>query len=247
MRLSNNEFLSLLKRAFEGAGWTHGRYEDAAFAVWWIEAHGLNWLTRLADNWPRIDRAATAVPELIQAHAPGSVIDAAGASLLHCGSNSVDLVYANACSEPLATLETRRCVDRILIIPSLTTLATRGANALARWYADDVLHVVTIKSDESFPTYTRYELPESRDIVDSSLFLTCSRNVDGLNHYYRNVSKLAEVYNVLHTLSAEQLGRNANNSKANGIDVSDEAISLLNQAADRVLVEATEQSRQGAG
>ena len=247
MRLSNTELLSLLKRAFEGSGWNHGRYEEAAYAIWWLESCGIRWLDNLADVWPRLVQTVVATPELTKNHTANSVIDAGSTSLLHCGPNSIDLAFANAHSEPLVSVEIRRCLDRIMILPGHAILAKRGATAVARWHSNESLHVASILANAAYPNYTQHAVPREQQVSDSSLFLICSLDNDGVNHYCRNVSKMSDIHDVVKTLLPEDFKQRRDESLANGIHVLEESIDILNDAGDNVLVEATEQSRTGAG
>ncbi|MFK8029695.1 MAG: DUF3726 domain-containing protein [Gammaproteobacteria bacterium] len=240
MRLSNSELLSLLKRALEGSGWTQGRYEEPAHAIWWLECHGINWLENLPNIWPRLIQTGPPMTELVSNHGAESVIDAGSASLLHCGPNSVDLSFANACAEDLASVETRNCTDRMLIVAELATLAKRGASALARWYSKATLHVATIEAGGRFPEYTAFETETGDRIDTTSLFLICSREEDGMNHYRHNLSKLTQSNPVRESHTAEQFRQRSAASRANGIEIPDEAIELLTQAGDRVLVATPE-------
>ncbi len=247
MRLSNSELISLLKRALEGSGWNNGRYEEAAYAIWWLESRGISWLDDLANVWPRLFRSVVPTPELIKDHMANSVIDAGRSSLLHCGPNSIDLAYANACSESLVSVETRHCLDRIMILPGLAVLSKRGASAMARWYSNNLLHIATIRAGSRFPTYTQYAIPEGKRVEDTSLYIICSCDLDGVNHYRRNMSKLNESHNVVKELLPEHFAQRTEDSLADGIHVLRESVDILNKAGDRVLVEATDQSRTGAG
>lgn len=247
MRLSNSELMSLLKRALEGSGWNNGRFEEAAYAIWWLESRGISWLDDLADVWPRLNRTVVPTPELVKDHTANCVIDASRSSLLHCGPNSVDLAFANACSENLVSVETRHCLDRIMILPGLAVLAKRGASAMARWYSNESLHIASIRAGARYPNYTQYAVPPEQRVNDSSLFLICSLDPDGVNHYCRKMSKLIESHDVVKELLPEHFKLRANESLANGIHVLKESIDILNGAGDRVLVESTEQSRAGAG
>ncbi len=236
MRYSNSELRALLQQAFEGAGWADGSNEDAANAVWWLQAHGITWLDQLPQHWPRLDIETTPKPKLIQADAASGILDAGGASILHCGSNAVDLVYANACRENLSTLETRWCHDRSLIIAGLVTLARRGGSSLARWYTKGRLHLASIDAGHEYPLYTQYEAPEPMNTGRGALYLACSRQPDGLDHYHRNKARLDNKYPVVSVRTPDQFERDATLSLTNGIEVAPQSIAIINQLADRVLV-----------
>ncbi len=236
MRFSNSELLTLLQHAFEGAGWTDGREEDAAHAVWWLQAHGITWLDQLPDHWERLNPERAPKLKLVQANAASGILDAAGSSLLHSGANAIDLVYANACRESLAMLETRWCLDRHLILPGLVTLARRGGNALARWYASGRLHLASIEAGKDFPLYTQYEAPAPMNTGKGSLYLACSNLREGLDHYHRNKSRLDEQHPVVDQITPDQFAHNARLSLSEGIEVDPATIALLNQSADSLLV-----------
>ncbi|MEM7081737.1 MAG: DUF3726 domain-containing protein [Pseudomonadota bacterium] len=247
MRLSSGEFLALLKRAFEGAGWKHGRYEDAATTTWWLQIHGINWLQYLTERGPRLFESAATVPELLLNTPSRSVLDGMRSSYLHCGAAATDLVYANACIEKLTSVETRNCLDRVMVIPGLVTLARRNASAIARWYSRTCLHVAFIDAGATHPTYQQYLLPPMHESTTQSLFLICSLDNEGVNHYHRSIRSLDQTHTLLRSISPEEFRQTAQTVQTGGIELPAEAINFFNGFGNRVLVEASEQSRQGAG
>lgn len=247
MRLSNSEFLSLVKRALEGSGWTAGRYEEPASAIWWLQSRGIDWLERFTDVWPRLKSTEAATPELLESHAANSVIDAGRSSLLHCAPNSIDLAFANSCVEPIARVEVRNCLDRILIIYGLSVLARRGASALARWYSDRALHIAYIDAEQRYPEYAEYAVPPDFETQLNSITLVCSREKKGMNHYQRNLSKLARTEKSSIRLTPEHFRKSAAHSRTYGVEVSDDAMRLLQEAERKVLVATSEQSREETG
>lgn len=239
MRFSYSELLTLLRRALRSTGCVEGVTEDAANAACWLQAHGIPWLDQLAGRWHRFDSVMTSKPELVERDAANSVLDARSASFLQCGANSLDLVYANACDESLATLEIRHCLDRMLVLANIVTVARRGASAIARWSSENRLHIASIDAGNAYPDYVCYGASLGTGSAHT-LYVACTRSGHGLDHYHRNKTRLDETYPVLQAKTPGQFRHEAMQSRAQGINVDPAAIKILNDAADRLLVKESD-------
>lgn len=248
MKVSFNELQGIGRKAFIGIGFAEGDAIDAAEMVAWMEAHGLGGVGALKKGLKFLlteDQAES--PTLIYQDADFSVLDAHNHSVLGNASLAVELGYARARSRGLSVTKIRHCHNRILIIGYLSRLARRGMNVTAFWRnAHDPLTelVVGFKAGHPVPEICLYSLDDAPDDTEKNdgITLIMANHVDLL-------PSLRSQYTLTNLMrqTEEDLERERDRALVEGMDVDEELWLNLKSLADRLLVEATDASRSGAG
>ena len=73
MKVSKNELMASLKKAFEGLGFKPGDYHNAADMVVWLETHGFDGFSRLEAALDYLNTTAPIHADLVQEDAHNSV------------------------------------------------------------------------------------------------------------------------------------------------------------------------------
>ncbi len=107
MKVSRNEMIAALSRAYEGAGHHIGDYEDAAQMVAWSHMCGLGGFDRIA--LPPVAPKGGATPRLVFENDDIAVIDAGGADVCEHGSLAAHLAFSKAQKSDFAIVELANC------------------------------------------------------------------------------------------------------------------------------------------
>ena len=250
MKVSHNELSGLCRRAFEGLGFPAGDHDDAADMVLWLEQHGLGGVAALRDGLDHMQTHAAASLERVFEDPSLVVIDAAGSSILTCGSLAADLVYARARRKGLAIVKVRNCYNRKLMLGYLARCARRGMSMMAYWRNSQapvaVEQVVSIRAYEDYPTLLLYQV-EDRDerlARNHSVTLIASPHFAMLQSLHPD----PEEATLLQALHPDDFREQSRRVWSDGMEVDEDLWARLKKLADRMLVEESEESRRrGAG
>lgn len=250
MKVSHNELTALCSRAFEGLGFPPGTHEDAAEMVVWLEQHGLGGIDAL---WRGLDhlKANTVQPmNRVFEDASVTVIDAAGNSVLVCGSLAADLVYTKARRKGLAVVKLQRCYNRKLMLGCLAHCARRGMNLMAFWRDREdpvvVEQVVSIRAGEEYPTLLLYRVDDPCDAGtrNRSVTLIASPNFSLLQALKPDLEEAA----LIEALGPDDFRTQSRRVWEDGLEVEGRLWSGLKELSALTLVESTDMSRlRGAG
>ena len=246
LTLSRNELLALLRRVFEALYGKSCDYEAMAEQIVWLECHGLGGLDLLRTCLTRLDQEERKADGLlIGAFAAGGTsieLDAGGASLLCFGDLLADLLISRCAEQESRRIEIADLREGQAILPQLSRMERAGCLAAARitnlddgtrWYAH-------VSGSAHLPALSGWET--ARDPVEKiALSLVCSTNEDSL----RQAMAALDPRWPEPTISPGELAKSYSDSIDMGLAVGD--LAAFNAIADRVLVEATEDSRRGAG
>lgn len=247
MQVSMIELKAALRRCFEATGYFVGNYEDAANMILWLEKHGLQGLAEFERTLPYIGKDnAKALSTIIYKDSTAVIIDSHNRSSLNCIAAAVDLAHAKSLHSGIATVTVHNCHNRMFVLKALTDCGRRGISAVAYWKNGSSTireHTAAIGAGHRYPSYHEALTPLDGEIVDrQTLVIVCSSSVD-LSSSLRQ----SKGYRELKQISAEQVAINKERSIDFGITISESLWQKINQIGDGVLVESSEQSRQGAG
>ncbi len=247
MHISMNELKASLRRCFEASGYFVGNYEDAANMVLWLEKHGLNGLAEFQRALPfiNVDRDKP-LSKVIYEDSTSAIIDSNGRSALNCIAASVDLAHAKALEVGIATVTVHNCHNRMFILKALTDCGRRGISVAAYWQNGSQTvteHTAAIRSGDRYPSYSEAvtSLPTSPE-DKQTLTIICSSRVDLTSSLQQSSGNR----NARHISPAELAG-NKEQVIDNGIEIDEALWAEINRIGEGVLVENSEQSRQGAG
>lgn len=245
MLISANELNALLKRVFEGMGYTPGHYEDAAALVSWLQLHredGLSELERALDLVADRERPAA---ELVAEGPTTLIFECQGRSALNCLPTLLELASVKALEQGSVCLEVRQCHNRKFILKLLADCARQGLWARASWdngHEPVRRHLARIEAGAAYPSYREYKLPEhAAPAKPQSLSL-----VLGTAAHPQPILE-DEAVRDDRCVTPTEFALAHQQALENGMEISPALWQRLNQLAEAVLVESSERSRSGAG
>ena len=244
MRVSRNEMNAALKRAYEGAGYDIGDYEDAGELITWAEMCGFDVFSKL--DIPPSGAKGEATPRLVYESNSNAIIDAGGADVCQYGSLASHLALAKASKAGFSTVQLENCQSPGLILRTMSQIAIQGAYIAAYWYDRDGYHGASFKKGVEFPDYWCVRSTDYDNLLYSAgVTLLCTTQAGLLADEvarYQGQDTAPRLQK-----SVEQIAANYQAALENGIKVDENRWQALNAAAWPILVSATEQSRLGAG
>lgn len=242
MRASPNELRSLLKQAFEGCGLDQGAYESAADLVLWSEMNGLAGFELLDGAIQRCLQSPKVRMSVAEHRAQRCRVDAAGDSILMCGALLSDLVRASALESGFCVCKVSNVRDPILLAKPLAEAQQRGLFGMVYWARGNQMHLIKSAAQECIDYLS---CPAGPSAEQDGLTLVYARDQHWIEQHQRDCCPSFDEMNICH--SASQVKHHRQNTLSEGVEISDSLWSTLNRVAENVLVESTEQSRQGAG
>ena len=242
MKVSKNELMASLKKAFEGLGFQPGDYHNAADMVVWLETHGFDGFSRLEAALAYLNTTAPIHADLVQEDAHNSVLDGRGTSILLCGSEAVDLIRSQVVQGSGAGLELINCYNRTFVIQRLVKAAQRNLAFVAYWRQCDYCVKVSIEAGAELPEHETFTLIEV--LEPQSLRVFCGADLEIIERQYAGYLEfgtLIETYSTSEMLACYQ------DSVEHGIEIDEALWQTLDDLVARILVESTESSRAGAG
>lgn len=228
INISRNELRALLTRTFEALYGHERDYYDMAKTVLWLECHGHHGVEQLIAALPILEQDNLTKPQLSKLSSNHIVIDGGGHSLI-CMSRSIcDLVMADAAENGYSRADIINVADSKPLLGFLHYAAIQGFFAIA--ISRDQLAV--IRANEAYPSV--YE----NNGIDN-LSLICNQTEERLCDY---VSQNSDI--LINAITQKDTFAT---SLERGLNIKRSDYYALNMIANRVLVEATEKSRQGAG
>ncbi len=245
MKISYNEIQVLCKKAFSGAGYSVGDYEDAALMVAWAELHGLEGLTMLEKALPHLAQTVEKPFDICYQDEIFTIVNANDHSMLTCGAVIADVVAAKSTRRGTAALRLLNIYNRKLILGYLSKYALQGHHISATWQASGkVGYIANYTAGNTLPVIRRYDTDE----VYMHFPKARSINILFSQQLAFQFSALQTAYAALALETAPdslQLFEDA--AYQNGIEVSEKLWNDLKTLAANNLVPSSEQSRQGAG
>ncbi|WP_417545404.1 DUF3726 domain-containing protein [Marinobacter sp.] len=248
MKVSFNELQGLSRKAFSGIGFDDGDANDAADVVAWMEAHGLGGITALKKGLDfLLNEDKSQSPELIYQDADLCVMDAHNKTILGHASLAIELGYAKCRARGLSVTKIRHCHNRMLIVGYLSRIARRNMSVTAFWRnAHEPLTeiLVSFKSGDAEPEICMYSLPSTPDDTEPNDGITLVM----VNHVNLLPDLKADApLNDLLRQDRDAMASWHERSLVEGIEVDTALWERLKTLATRMLVEASDDSRRGAG
>lgn len=237
----------MLKRSFEGLGFNQGDYEDTASAALWLECHGLGGLGTVRRAWPRLQKHKQLSVALVTESPGSAVLDAGNASALICGQIVADLACSYAGPASTGRVELRSCLDCDAILPATVSCAGRGFNALAQWNDQRFVCLAQIDAHAAYPLFERY--PATGTVPETPSALIVAWRPGALAAQDLAETGIAAPGNAAcqARVTPDEFRGRYDGAVMHGLSIDTSTLAILTAAADNVLVEATERSRQGAG
>lgn len=242
MKVSRNEMRAALMRAYEGAAYAIGDYEEAAELITWSEMCGLG---GFADtSFPAKLSPVQQLPCIDYENNGIAVIDAHAADVCQYGSLAAHLACTLASRYGLASVHLTNCASAKLILGNLANIARKGFYLGAYWQQDGTQHGASFDSASAYPDYWVCAGGDKASAL-SSITILCTRQAGLLANTTRQLGFKPE--NEFQFSSAAMLANRYDEALNQGIEVDSEQWTALNQAAWPILVPTSQQSSQGAG
>jgi len=242
MKVSRNEMRAALMRAYEGAAYAIGDYEEAAELITWSEMCGLG---GFADTcFPPPASRAQQLPHIDYEGGGIAVIDANAADVCQYGSLAVHLACTLASRHGLASVHLTNCTSAKLILGNLANIAGKGYYLCAYWQQNGSQHGASFDSASSYPDYWVCASDDKTPAL-SSITILCTKQAGLLANTTRQLNFRPD--NEFQLTSAAVLASRYSETLDRGIEVDCAQWTALNQAAWPILVPTSQQSSQGAG
>ena len=239
MRCTPNELLALLKRALRSVPGQRVDGDAIARNVVELECRGLHGLAALLaqfhDDPAQEDQQAIII-------AGEERVRVAGGSLLLWAPQIIDHARCRAELVPRVTLYTDSSRDPFGLLPELLRAERDRWHAEMSWTERDGGRrcVLRLEAGAMDPWYGRAIAAEARpETPGSRLSLTLAAADDG--------KRQAESAGIEWLVTPDEFARRRAEALVQGLDIDDYEWLSLGHHADQVLVESSDQSRQGAG
>lgn len=242
MKVSKNELMASLKKAFEGLGFQPGDYYDAADMVVWLETHGFDGFERLQKALAYLNTTAPNHAVLVQEDEQNAVLDGEDSSILLCGSEAVDLLIAQVMQGSAARLQLNNCYNRTFILQRLVKAAQRNIAFVAFWRQEDYCVKVSVAAGAKLPEYSTFAMTELLEPQTLTIFAGKELKIIG-----EQFSAQLVMGPLLTTFTEAEMAACYLESLERGIEIDEELWQMLDDLVARILVESTESSRAGAG
>ena len=240
MKMAINELNSLCRSALEGSGWEQGDYEDAAEATVWLQAMAFDGMDAIGALLGAARQEAYCVePALADTRRTGVRQATSCAGLAGC-LLAFELAWARATKAGVGTVRVSNALSPRLALYGLKVMCARGRRFDLSWTDAAVRHFATSSGHDEYPDYLGF----SAAAVTTAPELTVCCMVD------EEASKAPPAGDVLLAGAIDQAELEARYRDAlwRGIEVDASHLDRLMAWKDRVLVPATQASREhGAG
>ncbi len=242
MKVSKNELMASLKKAFEGLGFQPGDYQNAADMVVWLQTHGFDGFDRLQSALASLNITGPTHAALVQEDEHSTVLDGKDSSILLCGSEAIDLLVAQVMQGSGALLQLNNCYNRTFILQRLIKASQRNVAFIAYWRQDDHCVKVSVAARASLPEYHNFAMTEP--LEPQSLTVLAGMDLAAIEQQFAAQFKLGPL---LKTYTEAQMTACYLDSVEQGIEIDEALWQMLEALITRILVESTESSRAGAG
>lgn len=240
MRMAINELNSLCRSALEGSGWAQGDMEDAADAAVWLQASGLDGMNALdallgaerqeacsADAQPSDTRHADAATTSPCAGLAGCLL-------------AFELAWARATRSGAATVRVSNALSPRLALFGLKTMCARGRRFDLTWTDGTGRHFASTSGHHDFPDYLGFSAPAAATAQEIMVRCVAEGTATALH--------AATDEPLTGAVDREELEARYREGLWRGIDVETSHLERLKAWKEKVLVPATQASREhGAG
>ena len=228
INLSRNELWALLIKVFEALFGHRRDYYDMARMVLWLECHGHKGVSQLVESLSVLEDDSLFEPSLKEISKSHLVMDGGGRSLLDLGPSLSDLAIAAAAENGKARVDVENVESAEALLGALPFMARQGFNGVAI----GLTTVSVIAPQIACPNLFKGSSEEP-------LSLICTRDRIDPSEYLKYENQLFKTNATQTEFFSESL--------ENGINILGSQVEALKDVASRILVEATEASRRGAG
>ena len=263
MRVSANELASQLAKALLGLGLPQGISRDASEMVTWLELYGFATSNYLTDSLKQLESPPIVLEPAVSLENNTLTIDLKGDSALRSAALYLELAAAKVATVDKITVSITHCPDAFWLLGYLPRLVKRGMTVSADCPLPRDSERVSLSFDEHGSPILVERLESSDRLASDQSVIEVMLAPSLTNDQPISATNLASdepAANVCPApspqkpsasdspqLSNKTLNTRYQESLARGLSVSDELWVALKRYGENTLVEADEQSRQGAG
>lgn len=226
--LSRNELKALLTRTFE-ALYGHDRdYHDMAHTALWLELCGHGCVSAVVESLSITEPNNTPAPSVKPQQPNHLIMDGSGHNLFCLSRSICDLTMALAAQHGTARLDIVNTDNNHVLMGVLTCAARQGFAAMAIYQG----RIARIAPEAQYPIIYGSQETERLSFI-------CARRCEDLEPFAIDIGEIV--------MDAAAQDRANKACLESGIVIGHADYEVLTQTANRVLVEATEASRKGAG
>jgi len=263
MRVSANEISSQLAKALLGLGLSHGISRDASEMITWLELYGFETSNYLTDSLRLLEPSSTVSSPSIAKADNQLTIDLKGDSALRSAALYLELAAAKVATVGKITVSVTHCPDAFWLLGYLPRLVKRGLTVTADCPLPHDSRRVSLSFDKHGSPILVERLESSDRLASDQSVIEVMLAPSLMKYQPISATNLAsdepaanecpapptEKPSTIDSprLSNETLNNRYQESLARGLSISDELWAALKRYGENTLVEADEQSRQGAG
>ncbi|MEW9673206.1 Ldh family oxidoreductase [Ammoniphilus sp. 3BR4] len=247
MRVSYPELYTHCKKVLEGCGLPIGLAEEGAEMVAWGEFTGMYGIVRLAQD---LNALQVSDPTRISISSQDDrlvSVDGGGQHVLLTGRVAVDLAFAKAFEMGIGVVQVKNSQGSDALIQNVRQVGKRGMSCAIHWMEKNSQNWSFITEGNLQPCVIKEMLAQRVEVKQINSFLVICANGNYLP-FFTDLTAWNNAKENIHMVQPEQLQVRFDESNGQGREVDADTWAELGQVASRVLVEATELSRQrGAG
>ncbi len=249
IRISINELKALLDRACESHYGHQYDFEDIANIIHWLELHNFEGVTNFLKMINSAPQKTDLSTDLVEDQEQRLIFNNNGHSILHVASIITDMTLAKCHQEQICHTSIKNVKLPSAILPSLIKFSQNGWHASAYWTTSkkDLVQIVNIAPDQEYPEYKEIKIKKLTPKDISDLSLICSKNEINTLESFTTTHEKNSIDKVILKFSAIDFKERYTHKIINGLNIDTKSYKKLTQIADQILVEASAESRLGAG
>lgn len=247
MRVSYPELYVHCKKVLEGCGLPIGCAEEGAEIVAWGEFVGLYGIAQMAEELDVLQASDLSRIQISFEDERLASLDGGGQSSLLSGRIAVDIAFTKALETGLGIVHVKNSRGSDVLIQNAVQAGKRGMSCVIHWMEEDSQTWAMVFSEKNQPYVSKEMLSHRLERKQTDSFLViCSYTVP-LSHVV-DLMTGNEKKETIKIIRPEQIQALWDEANKQGKEIDVEVWAKLDGVASRVLVEATELSRQrGAG
>ncbi|GIO09739.1 hypothetical protein J31TS6_57670 [Brevibacillus reuszeri] len=246
MRVSYLELYAQCKKVLEGCGLPIGCAEEAAEIAAWGEFTGLYGIKQLAEELSALQASDLSKIRILSQDERLVSIDGQGQSSLLSGRIALDMAYAKAAEMGVGIVNVQNSRGSNALIQNVAQAGKRGVCCAIHWVEEDSQFWAITLPDANQPYVVKRKSGHPHKSKQTESFLVIC--ADAVHFAYAAQLESHEETEGSEVIRPEQIQDVWDESNRQGREIDPATWAELNIVASRVLVEATEQSRQrGAG
>ncbi|MDF2680297.1 MAG: hypothetical protein K0R47_1487 [Brevibacillus sp.] len=243
MRVSYLELYAHCKKVLEGCCLPIGCVEEGAEIAAWGEFTGLYGIGQLAEEVMVLQASELSAIRILSQDDRLVTMDGQGQSSLLCGRMALDLACSKAADMGIGIIHVQNTRGSNALVQNAALAGKRNMSCLIHWMEDHSQSWAVMQPGENQPYVMKETFSHQCTVKQANSFLVICANA-ALFAPYADLLAKNEEKETISVIRPEQIQANWDKSNREGREVDPAIWADLDLVASRVLVEATELSRQ---